>query len=1363
MIGKLKYSKLIACIFLPFFLGTHYQKLFAGDIPVKYLGIEQGLSNNAVLSICQDHNGFMWFGTYDGLNRYDGYGFKIFHNVIGDNTTLAINNIYTIEADSYHNLWVGGQKGLSVYNPVKSSFSTLKYNSLTGSKETLQDNIHIIKAVNEGDILVGTQHTGLVVFENSSKAGLQIMLNRQEVNYDVTAIEYDAYTKLIWVFIQHRGLYLYDALKKRLILAQNLIKQANCIKIDKKGQLWLGNNNGLYQYNRSSKTFSESVMPIKSSIVTIFADKKDDLWIGSDGAGVWVLSYGAQVAKPFISNKGKSMVNSNSVYAIYEDLEGRKWIGTLRGGINIVEPGNNFFESVTYHSPGENNLVDNFILSFCEDNNNNVWIGTDGAGLRYWNRSKNTYTEFKYNPSNKQSVSSNFITSITKDYLGDLWVSTWFGGVNRLKKSSHFFERYTCFNPKTNAEENNVWLVYQDAQKRLWASATNEGCLYLFNRKTNRFELFDNTITNLQSMAEDNEGNLWAGNYTSLIKIDRESKKCITYTIGYPVRCIHEDRNKNFWVGTQGGGLLLFNRKNGQFKRYTTNDGLPSNTVLRFLEDRRDNLWLSTYNGLSKFNLLSKTCRNFSQTDGLQSNQFSFNAALALSSGEFLFGGINGFNLFFPDRIQYQTGDPKIFLNGLKINNATLTEKDTYVTGREMEKITEITVPFDKAVLSIDYIALTYSGIDKISYAYYLEGWDKGWNYVNNIRTANYSKLQEGSYIFKIKVTNPDGKWSKEIQLLNIIILPPWYRTWWAYLLYTLVFGGFIYMYIKYAKKQERLKYEIKLTHLESEKEKKIIEKQVSFFTNIAHEFRSPLTLIIDPLKKAINNKSGETDINDLTTAHRNARRLLSLVDQLLLFRKADSDTDILKISLINISDLCNEVYQCFSQQAKIKNIDYRFIATSDETIEVQGDYGKIEIALFNLLSNAFKFTPEKGVILFSVTQTEEEVKISVEDNGCGIDEADIERIFGKFQQVNYPGIQKSGFGIGLYLVKHFIESHKGRVICESKVGEGTIFTLFLLKGRNFLTGNSIIQTHSKNDELLNELAGEPPSEECGLPISTHTGRIVEEVVTEKKAILVVDDDEEMRKYLLRLFSPKYFLYSADNGTEGFRLAGVHLPDLIICDINMNGMNGIELCTKIKQSEELDHIPVILLTAATTTDIKLKGIEVGADDYITKPFDSELLLARVETILKNRNMLRRYFMDNITLKENSVKVPAEFQEFLRKCITVIEDNIDNEEFTIKKFSQAMGMSHSGLYQKVKTISGQTLNAFIRSIRLRRAAVLMLTENMNVNQAAFQVGIGDVRYFREQFVKIFGITPSEYIKKYRSTFNQDLNTIQTTKK
>lgn len=1336
--------------------------LFAQEYPVKYLGIDQGLSNNVVINIYQDHKGFMWFGTYDGLNRYDGYGFKIFRNIIGDSTSLNNNTIYTIEGDMENNIWVGGLKGACVFDPASSKFSRLQYKQFnSNSWQYVQDNIHTIKATAAGYMLIGSQQNGLLVFENKRLPGLQIPI-QNIAHYDVTAIEPVAHQNTVWVFIQQIGLCQYDHKKKSLQLISNAIKQANCLETDDQGNLWLGNENGLYRFNISTNLFSESYISYRTKIVNLYFDKKHGLWIGSDGNGLLQLRPGATTATSFVSASGRSLINSNAVYAIYEDTDGRKWIGTLRGGINMIESKTSSFTQVTYNPPGNDNLVNNFILSFCEDEKNNVWIGTDGAGLRYWDRTKNTWTQYTHSSSGNNSLSSNFITNIVKDHNNDIWVSTWLGAINRFNKTTRSFTHYVCYNPVTREKENNVWLLYQDAQNRLWASATNEGSLYLFNRPNDRFELFDNNITNLQCLAEDREGGFWGGDYSSLLKIDRDGKKHHRYNIGHTLRCIHEDKKKNVWIGTQDGGLLLFDRKTGKYKRFTTADGLPANTILRLLEDDTGNLWLSTYNGLCRFNPETKTCRNFSQSDGLRSNQFSFNAGLALSSGEFLFGGIKGFNIFHPDSVQDAAEQPTIFLAGCKINNTPVEGNDPYVTASTLDKIDQVTIPFDQAVLSLDFLALEYSGADKINYAYFLQGWDKDWNYVNRIRTANYSRLQEGEYLFKVKIMNPDGTWGKETQLLQIIVLPPWYRTWWAYLLYGVCFAGVIYIYIRYTRTQERLRYEIRLAHIENEKEKELMEKKLTFFTNISHEFRTPLSLIINPIREALQTEKN-TLSNDLKIAYRNARRLLSLVDQLLLFRKADNGSDTCTIAAIDIIQLCDEVYQCFVHQAKTKHIDYRF-ATTIPSLTIYADYEKVEIALFNLLSNAFKFTPEYGSIIFSVQETNNTVILAIRDTGCGIEPADRQRIFEKFQQSG-QGKRQTGFGIGLFLVKQFIENHKGTVTCNSGLNQGTTFTITLFKGITHLPAGYEYVTGdlTEKKKLLQELAADieqqPEAEYDDQPV-VQEGIQAEEVVTKKRSILLIDDNKEITQYLQQIFENNYLVYVASNGDDGYKLALQHIPDLVISDINMQGMDGIELCTTLKQSEILGHIPVILLTGTTANDTKLKGIEGGADDYITKPFDKTLLQAKVETILRNRNLLQRFFFDSITLKETSSKVPAEYQEFLRKCISVIEQNIDTDNFTIKKFSQAMGMSHPALYNKVKSISGQSLNAFIRSIRLRRAAVLMLTENMNIRQAALQVGINDVKYFREQFVKVFHLTPSEYIKKYKHSFNRDHNVIKS---
>jgi signal transduction histidine kinase/ligand-binding sensor domain-containing protein/DNA-binding response OmpR family regulator len=1333
--------------------------LHARDLPIKYIGIEQGLSNNAVTSIYQDYYGFMWFGTYDGLNRYDGYDFKVFRNSIGDDHSINSNNINCLEGDWDHNVWVGSQKGLVVYDQGKSIFQPVSYLRYGAkSKQYLTQNVLKLNAVQNRFMLVATQDAGLIVFEGNMHEGTQIPLSGSPTPaaYHVAALEYPGKGDLVWVFIESRGLHVYDLKNRTFRLVNSKIKSARSIKWDATNTLWLGNDDGLFKYSVSGDTYSSNLLQVQTSVRDICIDKEMNLWIASDGTGVWILPRGVSSASPYLSSTGEVLVNSNAVYRIYQDAQGRKWVGTLRGGINLIEPRGSHFSRIAYNRHGSHKkLEEDFILSFCEDEKGDLWIGTDGAGLRRWKRDVNAYSQFKHDPRNAASISSNFVTNIIKDFKDDIWISTWFGGINRVNRDKGTFRRYLLNNTKTNTKEANSWIIFEDNLNNLWATA--EGGIYRYNRSKDEFELFDETLSNLQSITIDRRGTMWAGNYSSLIKIDRLNKKHIFYSIGYPVRSIHEDKNQNFWVGTQDGGLLLMDAAKKKYKRYTTNDGLPNNTILRILEDKQSHLWLSTYKGLSKFHHPTSTFHNFSETDGLQSNQFSYNAALALKSGEFLFGGIKGFNLFHPDSTSIQSTIRKIFVTGLKINNVPIENSINHKTGWYPDQTNKVTIPYDSAVLSINYVALEYSGNDKLNYAYRLQGWDQGWNYVDKSRTANYSKLQEGEYTFKVKVRAPDGKWTSETNLLHISVLPPWYRTWWAYTIYTFLILLGLYAYVKYARWHEAVKYEIKLAHLENEKEKELAEKKLSFFTNISHEFRTPLTLIIDPLKDYIRNSKELVPQKSLETAYRNAQRLLSLVDQLMLFRKADTGHDYMKVSALNITDLCKEVFGCFEQIATAKNIRFSFSAPQ-EPAKVYGDYEKLEIIFFNLLSNAFKFTPENGSIGLEIIQTDGQVQIIVEDSGIGISPEQMGKLYEKYNRGCSSAVfSSSGFGIGLYLVKYFIDLHEGTIECQSELNRGTRFSMILKKDMQHQS-DPVVTLSARNNELLKELfVHDARSEKADLP--SMKAQTANELISEKKSILIIDDNDDITHYLEELFKETYIPYTAKNGIDGFNIVKDYLPDLVISDVHMQGMDGLELCKKIKKTRDLAHIPVILLTGSSADDTRLSGIEGGADDYLTKPFSSELLLARVDNILKNRNLIQSFFFDRVTLKPTAAKVPAEYRIFLENCIAVIEENLDKEDFCVTKFARKMGMSHSALYQKIRQVSGQSVNNFIRSIRLRRAAVLMLREDLQVKEAAFQVGLADVKYFREQFTKLFGMTPSEYIKRYRPSFNRNLNVVK----
>ncbi|MDR7211660.1 two-component regulator propeller domain-containing protein [Flavobacterium piscis] len=1333
-----------------------YALVSAQENPVKFLDISDGLSNNSVTTIFQDSDGYMWFGTYDGLNRYDGYNFKVFRNRINDKKSLLFNTIYNIEGDSKKNIWVGGANGVCIYNKTTATFHSVKYTLSDEKPKDLKDIIHQIRAVSDNLVLVASQNLGLIAFENGLFVGKQIPFklfgNKKTTNnYDAVAIQDDKKNARCWVYIRNTGVCTYSYTSKSLNVIFPLSLEVKTMKLASDGNLWLGTDEGLFLFNTKSGSLSENYFTNKCIVSDIHLEKEGEIWLTTDGCGIYQVIGKDKKAIPYMTIKDNQLAKSNSVWSLYKDKSGNKWFGSLRGGISMLSNTPKYFKSIRNKAKDP---AENFILSFCEDEKNNIWLGTDGAGLKYWDRKKDTYTSY----SNK--LPSNFITGIVRDNNNDIWLSTWAGGVNRINKKSNTVTQFSCYNPFTKQNEKNIWFVYKDSKANIWAGATNEGSLYLFDRAVNRFALFDNTVNNLQCLTETNDGKLWGGNYTTLFSIEKETRKINKTIIGNPIRCIHEDKDKNLWLGTQEGGLLLFDRKTNTFKRFTTDDGLPSNTILRLLEDREGNLWMSTYNGICRFDKKRKTFRNFSVNDGLQSNQFSFNAGIELSTGEFLFGGINGFNIFFPEAIKGPNQKNNLLLTDFYINNQPIEESKVEVmSASDTGKIKEVRLAHDQTTLSLEFVAIDYNNADKINYAYFLDGWDEQWNYVGQARKANYSRLPEGKYTFKVKTTNFKGGWNKEVSLVSIEVLPPWYRTWWAYSLYLLTIVGILFAYLQYNKNKERLKYKVKIAELESKKEREIAEKQSSMFTYISHEFRTPLSLIINPLKKAVQKESVQNGSSgsDLAIAHRNARRLLSLVDQLLLFRKAENDADSLRLSTINVNNLCNEVYQCFVNQAKEKNIQYNF-TIPDHDIMIIGDYEKIEISLFNLMSNAFKYTHVGGEINLILTENETEVILEILDKGVGIEQKDIEVIFEKFKQINSKVSVGTGFGIGLYIVKYFTDKHKGTISCTSEPGKGSAFKLIFLKGNSHFEDVEITNDIPQRSQLFNELIIDDPEENNTVSV-TPENDFQNNMLTDKRTVLIIDDNVEIRGYLIKLFSKNHIVYSAENGEEGLKQTKKYMPDLVISDITMEEMDGLELCRKIKESDNLSHIPVILLTASKNPETHLQGISGGADDYITKPFDDDILVARVESLLRNRSNLRAYFLDSITLKENTQKVPVEYQEILKRCIDIVEANIHKRDFAIKNFAMEMGMSHRTLYTKIKIISGQTLNAFIRSVRIRRAAMLMLTEEMNIAQASAEVGFEDPKYFRQQFVKLFGMTPSEYIKKYKNSFNADLNIIK----
>jgi signal transduction histidine kinase/ligand-binding sensor domain-containing protein/DNA-binding response OmpR family regulator len=1378
------------CVVVFLHLFIHYTSFAAGYPVSTYLGIDQGLSNNSVRSIYQDRGGFMWFGTYDGLNRYDGYQFKIFRNNFKNNHSLINNWINAINEDSKGNLWVGTRQGACIYQHLSSGFSPVYYYAGNKQIKKVVSVIRDIETDAHGNMFLATADLGLLFFPEGETIGHQIRLaDAASAQYDLTAIKSTKAGK-VWILAAARGLYVFDYKTRALQLINAGIKSGNCIE-STDGYLWIGSNEGVSRFNISSNSFDKiyNVANKKlnyNSVAGITADKSNELWIATNGGGGVILNPETDEVQFLLNTEEPGSISSNAVYSIWIDRQSRKWIGTLRGGINVIDPNKERFQNIVSNPATTNTLVSNYILSFYEAPNTDLWIGTDGGGLSIWNRKLNLFTNYRHDVADPNSLSDNFVTDIQSDFENSLWITTYRGGVNRFNNGK--FEHYKCVDPansKLTIRPIGPNLL-EDAERNFWLSTQQYG-LFKLNRQNKVFELFDDRLKDLYVLREDRNKVFWGGGINHLVQIDKAGRKHASYFIGKPVSVIMEDRSGSFWVGTEGGGLILFDRKQGKIvTRYTTDEGLCSNSILTILEDAEGNLWMSTFNGIAKFNTKNKTFKNYYQGDGLQSNQFNYHAALKLRSGELTFGGIKGFSLFRPESITAANSNPKIFLTDVKIANTSLEDDSSLEIKTNSNRIELIRIPYNKAVLSFDFAALEYSAPDKIQYAYYMQGWDKDWSYCGNTRKVVYSRLSEGTYTFRVKNTNTEGQWSKDEVQVQIIVLPPWYRSWWAYLIYTVIIGTAIYFYWQYRAKQTRLQYEVKIARLNTEnersekerslaelavekaelekeraerekehaerekerilneKEREINEKKISFFTNISHEFRTPLTLIINPVKELLEKNANElNDKGELNIVYRNARRMLSLVDQLLLFRKAESGLDNIKPSRLNLHDLAYEVYLCFVQQAKAQRITYVFDC-SNKNLEIYADREKLEIILYNLLSNALKYTSAEGSIRLSIAEESEVVTVKVKDNGSGIPSEIGEKLFAKFYKAERTKTSsRAGFGIGLFLVKHFTEQHEGTISYESKEGQGATFILKLQKGKEHFGRDVIISETEAAPQLLEALKEEAETRNNNVNEGPLT-----ELVSEKESILVIDDDESIRQYLVRLFKDTFIVYQAENGEAGLAMAQKYLPDLVISDIHMKEMNGIELCRAAKENEQLSHIPVILLTGATSDELRLQGVEGGADDYIVKPFDSKLLVARVTALLKNRNTLQKYFYNEVTLNKSDFKISSEYKEFLDKCISIVERHLRDKNFSVQTLLNEMGMSHSNVLRKVKSVSGQPVNIFIRSIRLRKAAELFITTDYSIKETAYTVGIRDIKYFREQFNKLFGMNPSDYVKKYR---------------
>jgi signal transduction histidine kinase/ligand-binding sensor domain-containing protein/DNA-binding response OmpR family regulator len=1367
----------------------------------------------------------MWFATEDGLNKYDGYNFTMYHHDPEDSLSISDNWVYTLHESHYagkHVLWIGTlYGGLNKLDLETEQFTHFRHDP-EDPKSLSHDRISSVYEDSSGELWIGTW-AGVNKLDRKIEKFIRYQHDPDNPNslsdneYCTLHESHIAGSSILWVGTwgglnkfdrktQKFTRYLYDRQNPNSLSNNNI----NGLFTDTSGMLWIATQEGgLNKFNIEAGLFTrfqhDPDDPKSLGNNTVISIVESNF---SNNNVLWITSFNGLEQLDLATNQfthyqhnpsNPKSLSDNNLHSMYKDRTGIIWIGTWGGGINKFSPERQKFAHYT-HKPGDSNdLSNNYVNSITESEcyePNVFWIGTKNGGLNKYSRDTGKFTHYRHDPENPNSLSDDLvIVTLESHFQGrdELWIGT-YSGLDKFDLNTKKFTRYQHNPDDTYSISNNIIRsIYEDKTGTLWIGTRNGG-LNKFDRTSGEFNSHRYFIGEVLSIIEDDTGTLWAGTDQGLFLYNSDTDDFSNYnhdpnnpySLSHnSVLSIYEDKSSGLWVGTSDG-LNLYDRETKKFARYKVKDGLPNNVINGILEDDHGNLWLSTNHGLSAFDPKEKKFRNYDMYDGLQSDQFTIGASCLSKKGEMFFGGVNGFNIFHPDSIKDNPHIPDLYLTDFQIFNKKVdvktgdirTHDGTYYLPKHISNISEITLSYKESVFSFEFAALDFFSPQKNRYRYKMEDVDPEWVYTDaSRRSATYTQLDPGNYIFRVNGSNNDGLWNKEGTSIKIIITPPWWWTTWAYSAYVLLFALTLYALRTYDQKRQRLKHDLELEHVHAEKLEEVDHLKSRFFANISHEFRTPLTLILGPLKQMISGDFKGNLIDQYKIALRNGERLLKLINQLLDLSKLESGKLKIQAQEIDIISLTNELVQAFESVAVRKNITLIF-RTEIKSQEIYLDKDKYEKIINNLLSNAFKFTLEGGEIGVTIkilnfkhqntnkfqipnsklpitnsqspVPNSDFVEITISNTGPGISANHLNKIFDRFYQVDDSYTKDGeGTGIGLALTKELVELHHGEIKVESEIDKKTIFTISLPLGKEHLSEDEIVDaiidstlengvrglsksldeiTISESSELYEKSGRSPAS---SLPSSI---------------ILIVEDNADLRKYISGNLDNQYRIFEAENGEEGLERATNEIPDLIISDVMMPKMDGFEFCARIKTDERTSHIPVILITARAAQEDKLEGLETGADDYITKPFDNKELNVRVKNLIEQRRKLRERFARESNFFINNIAHTSTDEKFIKRVMDIISRHISDSKFNIDNLSEKAGLSRMHLHRKILGLFGQSPGDFLRTIRLKRGAELLKEKSGNISEIAYEVGFENPANFSTSFRQQFGISPSEYSKK-----------------
>lgn len=1362
---KIKSSRILL-----FLLIVMMSNVVLGQDGPKFIALttKNGLSANTINTILQDKNGLMWFGTNDGLNKFDGTNFTVYTYNSNDNSSIPSNDITSLLEDRTGRLWVGTSGGgLAYYDAKHNLFKSFEGDGIPGRKSEF--NVITLFEDQAGNIWVGTFGGYRIIDRKTLKV---TNIGVEGLGSSVLSFAQGDEGK-VWVGTNVGLLRVDRKSGKTEKFVHNSTNpnslSDNCIRSivkDKYGRTFFGTNKGLNLLTDNGKQFKKFFQPNEKATADdiIYAAQlagNGDLWLGTED-GISVFDVDKETFTSIRPNRRKSFsLSHKSVRSIFMAKNGIIWLGTYQGGVNKLDPNLPLF-NLKISSPFDPmGLSSPIVTSFVEYKKGKIFVGTDGGGLHLFDRSTGMFEhpEIKSKLDSRNPLS---ILALELDSKGQLWIGTYQNGLFVYNPVNKSYKQILAGNNPTDLSQNDIFFIKEDSNGLIWIGTNGSG-INVYDPKTGLIKRYGTQSimpklmpTNgfMRSISEDINGDMWiASNGTGIIQFNPKqgtskvfNKKNSGLSNDVIISLLHDDKG-NLWAGSSGGGLNLLNKSTGKFENFGEANGLANSIVYKILQSKDGVIWVSTDKGISAFNPSTKKFKNFGKPNGIQDGPFVLGSGLLSSNGELYFGGQDGFNYFSPTTLPTRVIVPKVLLTELKVANLIVLPNENSPIKEQISAAKEINLKYGQN-FSITYTALNFTAPIQNHYAYRLVGLEKNWNHVGNEKTAYYTNLDPGDYVFEVKASNNEGGWGKEVTSVVIHIHPPFYRTTYAYVLYFLLFCGILFgirqrgiqrIKQQLAIEQEKINAEERILQQrrEAERAHALDIQKIKFLTNLSHEFRTPISLILAPVDKLLSVNQDLPVVNQVKMIRRNARRLLNLVNQLLDFRKMEEQELKLNLHEGDLIAFINDAAEAFQDLSDRKKIALT-VQNDVESIHTLFDHDKIERIIFNLLSNAFKFTTEGGEVALKTSLTNREqaepiFTLSVSDTGIGIAEESKTKVFTRFfMDNNETSILNQGSGIGLSIVKEFVELHGGEITVESELGKGTTFLvkmpIKLLE--HVLTPNAV---EDQYEEIELDNITEPALVPAENKIAT---------------VLLVEDNEEFRFHLKDSLQPYFNIIEASNGKEGWQKTLSGHPQLVVSDISMPEMNGIELSQKIKSDKRTSHIPVILLTAISGEDDQIKGLKSGANDYLTKPFNFNILHAKIDNLLLYNDSVKSAYSKQVQVQLKEIEIESSEVKLLNKIVQYIDEKLNNPELSVEELSKHVGMSRGSLYHKLLEITGLTPIEYIRSVKLDRAVELLEKSDYNVAQIAYMTGFGTPSYFSRLFKTQFNMLPSEYIQAKR---------------